>query len=146
MNEKSSLFSIVRTDSCQILDLINHQNHTWADLIPDYWNPMRLFTGKTLLICFLDWNIKLPLIWLSSTLSLSVPSCLNILVPASLSSCSTSSVHGMLIVFTDFLIWPQWTSCQIHKIAGYACAENAVNVFLGLAIPICIVARACRDR
>ena len=49
-----------------------------------------------------------------------------------------------------------WTSYQIRKIAGCACAGNAGSVFphhRGLAIPTCITARAwrtcrdaCRDR
>ena len=44
-----------------------------------------------------------------------------------------------------------WASCQICKIAGCACVENAENVFprhRGLVISTCITARAwrtCRD-
>ena len=60
-----------------------------------------------------------------------------------------------------YVLTSPWTSCQIRKIAGCACAGNAGNVFPAtdfkgnrmLAIPACITARAsctcrdaCRDR
>ena len=61
-----------------------------------------------------------------------------------------------LIYRADIIMTMLWGSCQMCKIAGFACAGNAGNVFPAtdfrgnrwLAIPACITARAsrtCRD-
>ena len=89
------------SDSCQIIDLINHLNNlSWPNsrLLKSVWilcwNTLKLLTclkkDPINLVLGLE---NLPLIWILSTLSVSFITSMAYM-PDSLSSCSTSSVHA----------------------------------------------------